>query len=152
MTIRTLIVLAFGSLLLSGNLLAAGSTSSSSASSPNDNYTLAVKAVKSENYNRALRLLKKVVAKSPDNADAWNYLGFSQLKLKNFDASLDAYIKALALDPDHIGANEYLGEPYVQTGKLDLAKGRLSKLKELCGTDCNEYQDLKSAIMAYKAG
>lgn len=152
MKIRSLIVSLFASLLLSTNVLAAGSSSSSSASSSGGNYSQAVKAVKSENYNRALRLLNKVVAKSPGNADAWNYMGFSHRKLKHFDQALSAYNKALAIDPDHIGANEYLGELYVQTGKLDQARGRLHKLKGLCGTGCEEYQDLNRAIQTGQAG
>ena len=152
MSIQSLTAVVFASLLISADLLAAGSSSSSGASTQGDNYSLAVKAVKNENYNHALRLLNKVVAKSPGNADAWNYLGFSHRKLKHYAQALTAYHKALAIDPDHIGANEYLGELYVQTGKLDQAKTRLNKLKSLCGTGCEEYQDLNRAIQTGRAG
>jgi len=152
MTNRTLFVLLAGSLLISTHVYAAGSSSSSIASSQGDNYSQAVKAVKSENFNRALRLFSKVVAKSPGNADAWNYIGFSHRKLMHYAESLAAYNKALAINPDHIGANEYLGELYVQTGKLAQARARLGKLKELCGTGCEEYQDLDRAIKKHQAG
>ncbi len=95
MTIRSLTVLAFASLLLSARALAAGSTRSSSAASENDNYTLAVKAVENENYNRALRLLK------------------------NYATSLNSYKKALALDTDPIGAFGLIYVAFIQRDFLE---------------------------------
>ncbi len=127
--------------------MAAGSTSSSKPSK----LEVAEKAVKAGNYNRAIELLQKVVASDSQNADAWNYLGFSQRKLKRFDQALVAYQKALAIDPQHRGANEYLGELYLQTGNLAKAKERLKKLDDVCTFGCDEFDDLKQAIKAYEA-
>ena len=127
--------------------MAAGSTSSSKPSK----LEVAEKAVKAGNYNRAIELLQKVVAGDSQNADAWNYLGFSQRKLKKFDQALGAYRKALAIDPEHRGANEYLGELYLRTGNLAKAKERLKKLDDVCTFGCDEFDDLKQAIKAYEA-
>ena len=127
--------------------MAAGSTSPSKPSK----LAVAEKAVKAGNYNRAIELLQKVVAGDSQNADAWNYLGFSQRKLKKFDQALGAYQKALAIDPEHRGANEYLGELYLQTGNLAKAKERLKKLDDVCTFGCEEFDDLKQAIKAYEA-
>ena len=127
--------------------MAAGSTSPSKPSK----LAVAEKAVKAGNYNRAIELLQKVVAGDSQNADAWNYLGFSQRKLKKFDQALGAYQKALAIDPEHRGANEYLGELYLRTGNLAKAKERLKKLDDVCTFGCEEFDDLKQAIKAYEA-
>ena len=127
--------------------MAAGSTSSSKPSP----LKVAEKAVKAGNYSSAIELLQKVVAKDSKNADAWNYLGFSQRKLKKFDQALGAYQKALAIEPGHRGANEYLGELYLQTGDLAKAKERLKNLEFICTYGCEELDDLKQAIEAYEA-
>ena len=140
------------SLGLAAPVLAAGSTSSSKKPAQTGGYELGVAAVKAGKYERAIALLRKVVAKEPKNADAWNYIGFSHRKLKKFDRALPAYQKALAIDPDHRGANEYLGELYLQTGDLAKAKERLAKLDDICFLGCEAYDDLKAAIQAYESG
>jgi len=134
--------------------MAAGS---SSTSRPPDrprvqlsDYDLGVKAVQAGDYQRALGSLQRVVQADPRNADAWNYIGFSQRNLQHFDESLAAYQKALAIDPDHRGANEYLGELYLKTGDLEKARERLSKLQSLCPGGCSEYDDLNKAVGAYQ--
>ena len=135
--------------------MAAGTTSTSRPpdrprAQPSD-YDLGVKAVQNGDYQRALAPLLKVVQADPRNADAWNYIGFSQRNLQHFDESLAAYQKALAINPDHRGANEYLGELYLKTGDLEKARERLSKLQSLCPGGCEEYDDLKKAVGAYQA-
>lgn len=115
-------------------------------------YQAAEQAVKAQNFNVAIPLLQKVVQHNPMNADAWNYLGFSNRKLGNFPEALADYEKALAIDPDHLGANEYLGELYLQTGDMPKAQERLAKLDKLCTFGCEEYRALKAAIEAKKKG
>jgi len=110
-----------------------------------------VKAVQAGDYQRALGSLQKVVQADPRNADAWNYIGFSQRNLQHFDESLAAYQRALAINPDHRGANEYLGELYLKTGDLERARERLAKLQSLCPGGCSEYDDLKKAVGAYQS-
>ncbi len=131
--------------------MAAGSSGSSDPPAEPTKYDLGVKAVKAANFERAVGLLRKVVADDPNNADAWNYIGLSQRKMKQFGKALTAYGKALTIDPDHRGANEYLGELYLQTGKPAKARERLAKLNKLCLFGCEEYDDLKKAIRKYEA-
>jgi len=144
------------SLVLSAGMasitFAAGSSSSSSSSSAINDYERAVKAVDNQDYRKALQLLNRVVRKEPRNADAWNYVGYSHRKLNQFEPSLAAYQKALAINPNHRGANEYLGELYLQTGELLKAKQQLEKLKNVCASSCEEYDDLKKAIAKYEDG
>ena len=137
--------------VLSVGLVSAAMAAGSSSSSKPKELEAAEKAIKAGNYNRAIELLQKVVADDSENADAWNYLGFSQRKLKKFDQALGAYQEALAIEPEHLGANEYLGELYLQTDNLAKAKERLKKLDDVCTFGCGEYDDLKQAIMAYEA-
>lgn len=140
------------SLVLVSAVMAAGSSSSSSSSTQRKSvdYENGVKAVNSADYIKAIKLLSKVVAAKPKDADAWNYLGFSNRKLKRFDLALDAYQKALAINPKHRGAHEYLGELYLQTDDLANARKHLKRLDKICFFGCEEYDDLKAAILAYE--
>ncbi|MCH8917814.1 MAG: tetratricopeptide repeat protein [Alphaproteobacteria bacterium] len=136
---------------LASTAMAAGSSSPSRRPAPESNFDLGLKAVKAENFGRALGLLAKVVRSDPRNADAWNWIGFSNRKLERFKDSLVAYKKALAIDPDHRGANEYLGELYLKTGDLAKARVRLDRLDSICYFGCEEFDDLKRAIKAFEA-
>ena len=135
---------------LASAALAAGTSSSSTPPEPSK-LADAENAIEAGNYNRAIELLQKVVASDSQNADAWNYIGFSHRNLQRLDQALGAYQKALAIDPEHRGANEYLGELYLQTGNLAKAKERLEKLDDVCTFGCDEFDDLKQAIKAYEA-
>ncbi len=112
------------------------------------NYAAAVQLVKKENFTRAIPLLQKVVGARPNDANAWNYLGFSNRKLGNTQLAIKQYKRALAIDPDHLGANEYLGELYVENGNMALARERLAVLDKACFWGCDEYDDLKAMIEA----
>ncbi|MEQ9449783.1 MAG: tetratricopeptide repeat protein [Rhodospirillaceae bacterium] len=143
-------VLALG---LAGPLHAAGSSDSgASRSTTDDTYAKAVKAVKAEEFRSAVSLLNTVVKEKPDNADALNYLGFSHRKLGDYALAVSYYQRALSLEARHRGANEYLGQAYVEMGNLPAAEERLTALKGICGTGCEEYQSLKKAIDAAVAG
>ncbi|MFC5523632.1 tetratricopeptide repeat protein [Polaromonas jejuensis] len=143
-------------LALSPAVMAAGSPSTSRpppaapAAHAND-YEQGVKAVQARDFQRALPLFQKVAQADPRNADAWNYIGFSQRKLKHFDESLAAYQKALALNPNHKGALEYMGELYLDLGDMGKAREQLAKLHGLCPTGCSEYDDLNKAVTASQA-
>lgn len=141
-------------LALISPVMAAGSSSTSRPPdrprAQSSDYDIGVNAVQTGDYQRALGSLQKVVQADPRNADAWNYIGFSQRNLQHFDDSLAAYQKALAINPNHRGANEYLGELYLKTGDLEKARDRLAKLQSLCPAGCSEYDDLNKAIGAYQ--
>lgn len=150
---RSLFVAVFA-LALASPAMAAGSSSSSrppaAPSARTSDYDTGVKAVKAGDYQRALDLLHKVVQAEPRNADAWNYIGFSERNLGRFDPSLAAYQKALAINPNHVGANEYLGELYLKLGDPEKARQQLAKLQSVCPSGCPEYNDLKKAVDAYQ--
>jgi tetratricopeptide (TPR) repeat protein len=122
------------------------------AKAQDPNYAAAVSAIQAKNYAQAIPLLEQVVAKDPKNADAFNYLGYSNRELGQMDKALAFYQKALAINPDHRGAHEYLGELYLKTGNIKAAEVQLAKLDDLCTFGCEEYRELKRKIAAAKAG
>jgi len=132
---------------------AAGSqdTATTAKSAPKDaDYDMAKKAVKSQDWNQAIALLTKVVGRDGKNANAHNYLGFSYRKSGNHDAALNYYKLALKINPKHKGAHEYIGEAYLEKGNLQMAEQHLKALDSLCFFGCQELNDLKKAVGAYK--
>src|SRR5688572_13287773 len=73
---------------------------------------------------------QSVVAVMPQNADAWQMLGYTRRMTDDLKGSFDAYWKALSIDPEHAGAHEYLGESWLKAGKLDQAKAELAFLEK----------------------
>ena len=114
-------------------------------STATDDFQQAQALIKKENFADALVVLTDLTAAQPENADAWNLLGFSNRKLGNYDAAATAYDTALRLNPGHLGALEYQGEMFVETGKIDLARANLALLKSICGT-CEQLEDLENSI------
>lgn len=153
------IVVRFTFLVLAGLLLAAGpALSAGGGSSGGDgggyqgdkDYMEAADLAQKGQFEQAIPLLEKIVAKNPESADAYNYLGYSHRKLGQFDLALVNYQTALKLQPQHRGANEYLGELYLEMGDLTKAEERLAVLDNACFFGCEEYSELKEAIEDYK--
>ena len=140
-------------LVLAGGAAFAAGSSDSPSPSPSKQptaYDQAVKLIEAKDYNGAIPLLEGVTETQPNNADAWNYLGFAYRNVQRNDEAFAAYNKALLIDPKHDGANEYLGELYLQVGDLDSAEQQLQVLDDNCSFNCEEYHELKDKIAAYK--
>tara|TARA_B110001452_G_C15025394_1_gene358380 strand:- start:136 stop:627 length:492 start_codon:yes stop_codon:yes gene_type:complete len=147
-------------LILTVNVFAAGSSDSESSKTKTD-YDRAVSHINvakkyekngkieksKKKYEKALKLLIKSNAESPNKADTLNYLGFTSRKTGDFSNSEKYYLQGLAIEPDHKGINEYLGELYVATDRINLAKERL-KVLENC--NCEEFSELKEIIEGNK--
>jgi Flp pilus assembly protein TadD len=127
--------------------LAAGTEDGSSTAVTVDDYAEAKATLDMGNYAAALPMLVSLTQVQPDNADAWNLLGFTYRKLDQLDLSDAAYLKVLTINPDHLGALEYQGELFLTTGRIDEAKANLARLQSLCGA-CEEFEDLEKAIKA----
>ena len=95
-------------------------------------------------YDDALAVLAQI--KNQDDARVLTMIGYSKRKLGDMDSGMAYYTKALALEPDNLYTHEYLGELYVELGNVNEAKVHLAKLETLCGTTCEQYQDLSKAI------
>jgi Flp pilus assembly protein TadD len=146
---QLLAVLAFGLLLFTGSAHAAGS-SDTPAETDLAEMMAARNHIKAERYKDAIPQLQKVIAQQPQNTDAWNLLAYSQRKMDDLTASLENYKKALSIDPSHKDAHEYLGELYLRMGDLAKAEKQLKRLDNLCFFGCDQLDELKSAIAAYK--
>lgn len=99
---------------------------------------------KAERYEEALETLDMV--KNPDTPEALNYRGYATRKLGRLEEGIGYYRKAVALDPNYAQVREYLGEAYVAQGNIELAREQLKVIAALCGTTCEEYEDLEEAI------
>lgn len=74
-------------------------------------------------------------------------IGYANRKLGRTEEGIAIYHQALALDPDNVNTHEYLGEGYLAAGRVDLAELELDTLARLCGTACEQYQDLQTALI-----
>lgn len=127
-----------------------GSSPSAAKSSTSDDYIEAQRKVKAEDYQGAIPILERILAQEPGNADALNYMGYSQRKLGNTTTALSYYLQALSNEPEHLGANEYLGELYLELGNVPKAEERLAVLQKVC-SGCMEETELSEKIAAFKA-
>ena len=67
-------------------------------------------------------------------------------ELGDYDAAKYWYEKALAADPNHVRTWQYYGMLQVERGNMLKAAEHLEKIRQLCGSECKEYADLKSAM------
>ena len=102
--------------------------------------------IKAERWQDAVDKLTLIVDADSSNADAYNLLGYALRHLDRTDRAMQAYKRALKLDPNHKGALEYQGVLFVMLGDIDSARANLDKLEGICGTTCEEYEDLAEAI------
>ena len=95
-------------------------------------------------YDHALDALNAICDKN--DAMVLTMIGYSKRKLGALDEGIAIYHQALAIDPKNINTHEYLGEGYIDAGHIDLAEAELDTLQGLCGTTCEQYQDLAKAL------
>ena len=121
------------------------------ASAAGSDYQAGQAAVEGGDYQSAVGHLMKAVAAEPDNADAYNLLGYTHRKLQNFPAAFASYVRALEIDPDHARAHQYIGEAYLETDNLEMAEQHLRALDLICLFGCDDFYDLKEAVELYRA-
>ena len=109
------------------------------------------KAVAAENWSEAIAQFTLAAEQSPDNADAWNMLAYSQRNAGDLESAFANYQRALAIDPEHKDAHEYIGEAYLQVGDVAGAEKHLQKLDEICWLGCEQEDELAEAIASWKA-
>jgi len=119
-------------------------TQTSSLVPDEDRTKYAYQLAKAGRYEEALALLDTL--KNPNTAKALNYRGYATRKLGRTDEGIGYYLQSVKLDPQYAQVREYLGEAYVIKGRLDLAQEQLQHIQSICGSACEEYQDLAEAI------
>lgn len=125
-------------------------TGAAPTSVANPDYAAAETLIKEWKYADAIPLLEKVIKAEPENADAYNQLGYAHRKLNKLPEAKSHYARALSITPDHKGALEYQGELFLMLDDLKSAEANLARLDKLCFFGCAEYTDLKKAIAEYK--
>lgn len=108
-------------------------------------------AIEAGEYEVAIGFFTSVTEKEPDNAEAYNQLGYINRRLQNFPDAFAFYKKALELDPQHTGAHHYIGEAYLEVGDLANAENHLKQLDLICLFGCDDYFELEQAVALYKA-
>lgn len=131
---------------------AVGSDDGGASAEAGPSYVDGYAAAMEGEYAEAVEILRAVVGERPQDADAWNMLGFSYRNLGESDLAWDAYERALTIDPSHKGAHEYIGEWYLMQGDMASAKAQLDKLATLCPEGCKERELLAEAIAQAEAG
>jgi tetratricopeptide (TPR) repeat protein len=94
---------------------------------------------------------KLAALRDPQNADIQNYIGYAYRRLRQLEPAFAHYQQALAFNPRHRSAHEHLGEAYLVKGDLVKAQEHLAALQDICLIPCIEYEDLQTAIAAYKS-
>jgi hypothetical protein len=76
---------------------------------------------RNEVWRDGITLWSDVVAKSPENAKAYNNLGIVYEQKGQLDEAIEQYMRAVALDQGYAMANFNLGIAYAAQNKIDLA-------------------------------
>jgi Flp pilus assembly protein TadD len=101
-------------------------------------------------WNVAIAAFKLAALRDPHDADIENYIGYAYRRLRQFEPAFAHYQQAVRLNPRHRSAHEHLGEAYLVRGDLLKAEEHLAVLERICLIPCDEYEDLRATIAAYK--
>ena len=107
-------------------------------------------ALRAANWNGAIAAFELAALRDPTNADIQKYIGYAYRRLRQMGTAIGHYQKALLLNSRHRSAHEHLGEAYLVLGEPVKAQQLLAALENICLLRCEEYDDLKRAIAAYK--
>jgi Flp pilus assembly protein TadD len=137
--------------LLAASVAFANLGDSDDSAADDANFQEATKAIKGQDWAKAIGLLEKAAAAHPDSADTQNLLGYAHRKSGNLDLAFKHYNAALKLDPAHKPAHEYIGEAYLMSNDVANAEKHLAELKRLCSPfPCEELKELRRAVDEYK--
>lgn len=95
-------------------------------------------------YASAIAQLKAL--DQDDRADVANLIGYSYRKLGDYKVSQVWYERALQTDPNHVRTWQYYGLWQLEQGNREQAQYHLSRIRQICGTDCAEYKSLAMAL------
>ena len=113
-------------------------------------YAAGKKAIEAKQWSAAIAALSSAALRDTRNADIQNYLGYAYRNAGQLDAAFRHYERALTLSPRHRGAHEYVGEAYLIMNNLAKAEEHLAMLQQICLIPCEEFEELKEKIEAYK--
>ena len=97
-----------------------------------------------QDFSSAIEQLKALG--HDDRADVANLIGYSYRKLGDYKLSQAWYERALKADPNHVLTWQYYGLWQIEQGNRDQASYHLSRIAAICGTGCDEYRSLATAL------
>ncbi|MCK5518764.1 MAG: tetratricopeptide repeat protein [Alphaproteobacteria bacterium] len=104
-------------------------------------------------FSAALNTADDVLARHPNNADAYTYRGYAYYRLGETAKASKNFKKALIINPTHLGANAYIAKIYLDKGNMARALEQMQVIRMTCGyMDCEELNMLKRNIDKYKRG
>jgi predicted Zn-dependent protease len=148
---------AFALALVPGAAFAAGDSGGGSmpawGSAPDAAKERFSQATARNDFTGAATVMRDALARDPRNPDYHNLYAYALRKgpSPSMDLVFKHYNEALRLDPRHRGAHEYLGEAYLMVGNVAKAKEQLATLDKLCGSTCEEYLMLQTAVREHEA-
>lgn len=107
-------------------------------------YALGYALAQKGDYAQALRVLKPV--EDSNDVRVLTYIGFSLRNLGRIEDALSYYDRAIAIDPTNVATLEYMGKAHLTLGDLTAANRKLERIKSICGTECEAYKSLATAI------
>ncbi len=111
---------------------------------PPSNHTAFTSIYDRHDYAAAIDQLKALG--HDDYANVANLIGYSYRKLGDYKLSQVWYERALKDDPNHVLTWNYYGFWQIEQGNREQAEYHLSRIAEICGTDCTEYRTLAAAL------
>jgi tetratricopeptide (TPR) repeat protein len=114
----------------------------------NKGYIAARALVREGKYQEAIAAF--IALGHDEHPDVSNYLGFASRKLGRYDDAKIWYEKALFADSKHTRTWQYYGMWHLEQGNRLKAEEHLEKIRLICGTGCDDYQTLKSALESGK--
>jgi cytochrome c-type biogenesis protein CcmH/NrfG len=127
-----------------------GSEEAQKPTASDPDFRAGVAAWKAKDWATTTARLQAFVARTPDNADAWNYLGHAARQSGDLANAFRHYDRALQIDPRHRGAHEYAGEAQLLAGNVTKAEEHLKALDRICVLPCEEYTDLKEKVQRWR--
>ena len=100
-------------------------------------------------FERAVTVFRRLIAHSPDDAYALNYLGYSFAERGiHLDESVDLLTRAIRLEPDNGAFFDSLGWAYYRLGELRQAERYLGKALEQMA----DHEQMEQAVILDHAG
>jgi tetratricopeptide (TPR) repeat protein len=123
-------------------------------------YQIGLHLLQDQKYHDAIPHLSAAVARSPNDAGAWFYLGYAHQEQADSlpgaqrdderSAAMRAYRRALGLDPTLKSGHQYLGILFLLKHDRDSAVDQASALARICPSGCDERAALDAAIAKYE--
>jgi tetratricopeptide (TPR) repeat protein len=125
--------------------------SSNDSFTENHKYYLASLYEKGKDFEKSFSLIFEVLEKEPENAHAWNFLGYSLLERgRDLDKAYEYISKAVKISPKDGYIRDSLGWYYFKVGRVSDALDELNKAKKLEPLDVSIQKHLAILYTAKK--